>query len=66
MSTCLLHVGTHARFQMEHVIRTHMGAKHECYNVVFQDDDAEGHTGVRLGKKNQSNGMDQDGDVERC
>ncbi len=39
-----------ARWQLRHLVRTHMGAEDLSYKCVFQDLDSEGKLGVRLDK----------------
>lgn len=39
------------RYELMHVVRTHMGASDASYGCVFQKEDMEGRTGVYLSKE---------------
>jgi 3-ketoacyl-CoA synthase len=39
-----------AKYKLLHTVRTHIGAKDEAYQTVFQQEDAEGQVGVKLDK----------------
>merc|ERR1711959_843 len=39
-----------AKYKLLHTVRTHIGAKNEAYECVFQQEDHEGFTGVKLDK----------------
>ena len=45
LSTSRLH-----RYELQHVVRTHMGADDEAYHCVFQQEDSDGIKGVKLDK----------------
>lgn len=38
------------RYELQHLVRTHMGGDDESYHCVFQQEDAEGIRGVKLDK----------------
>lgn len=38
------------RYELAHVVRTHMGADDEAFRCVYQQDDDDGITGMRLDK----------------
>eukprot|EP00928_Gymnodinium_smaydae_P061601 TRINITY_DN45641_c0_g1_i1.p1 TRINITY_DN45641_c0_g1~~TRINITY_DN45641_c0_g1_i1.p1 ORF type:complete len:626 (+),score=163.01 TRINITY_DN45641_c0_g1_i1:71-1948(+) len=40
-----------ARFKLLHTVRTHTGQSDDCYKAVYQEEDGEGVTGVRLSKR---------------
>ncbi len=40
-----------AKYELLHVVRTHMGASDDNYNCVFQRPDADGKVGVHLSKQ---------------
>ncbi|KAF2319772.1 hypothetical protein GH714_018685 [Hevea brasiliensis] len=39
-----------ARYKLEHLVRTHMGADDQAYNSVIQQVDEDGHVGVSLSR----------------
>ncbi|XP_064985272.1 3-ketoacyl-CoA synthase 6-like [Musa acuminata AAA Group] len=39
-----------AKYRLLHVVRTHKGADDRAYRCVYQEEDAEGHTGISLSK----------------
>eukprot|EP00771_Trimastix_marina_P000805 gnl/Trimastix_PCT/1834.p1 GENE.gnl/Trimastix_PCT/1834~~gnl/Trimastix_PCT/1834.p1 ORF type:complete len:530 (-),score=51.28 gnl/Trimastix_PCT/1834:51-1640(-) len=39
-----------ARYRLEHIARTHLGASDKAYYAMYQTDDPEGHVGLRLGR----------------
>ncbi len=40
-----------AKYELMHVVRTHMGQDDARYNCVMQQEDAKGRMGVRLDKE---------------
>lgn len=40
-----------ARYELKHLVRTHLGANDAAYNCVYQMEDEEKHLGVRLSKE---------------
>ncbi|KAK9841814.1 hypothetical protein WJX81_004744 [Elliptochloris bilobata] len=40
-----------AKYELSHVVRTHMGAQDASYGCVFQREDAQGQVGVHLSKE---------------
>jgi len=38
------------RYQLMHTVRSHIGSKDQAYECVFQQEDNEGYTGVKLDK----------------
>ncbi|KAJ8464258.1 hypothetical protein OPV22_026810 [Ensete ventricosum] len=39
-----------AKYRLVHVVRTHKGADDRAYRCVYEEEDAEGHTGISLSK----------------
>lgn len=39
-----------SRYELQHLVRTHMGSDDEAYNCIFQQEDSEGMRGVKLDK----------------
>ncbi|GAV92535.1 FAE1_CUT1_RppA domain-containing protein/ACP_syn_III_C domain-containing protein [Cephalotus follicularis] len=39
-----------ARYELQHIIRTHLGSKDSSYKCVYQEPDDEGYTGVALSR----------------
>ncbi|WCJ18297.1 3-ketoacyl-CoA synthase 7 [Euphorbia peplus] len=39
-----------AHYQLQHLVRTHIGSNDQAYTSVFQQTDEDGHTGVSLSK----------------
>mmetsp|Transcript_22509 Transcript_22509/g.47387 ORF Transcript_22509/g.47387 Transcript_22509/m.47387 type:complete len:496 (-) Transcript_22509:1057-2544(-) len=39
-----------AKYQLMHTVRSHIGSKDQAYECVFQQEDNEGYTGVKLDK----------------
>ncbi|KAG6475884.1 3-ketoacyl-CoA synthase 6-like [Zingiber officinale] len=39
-----------AKYRLAHVVRTHKGADDRSYRCVYQEEDAEGHSGISLSK----------------
>ncbi len=39
------------RYELAHVVRTHMGASDQSYSCVFQCEDPDGRVGVSLSKQ---------------
>ncbi|KAA8536825.1 hypothetical protein F0562_029303 [Nyssa sinensis] len=39
-----------AKYELQHVVRTHLGSKTASYKCVFQDSDDEGNTGVSISR----------------
>ncbi|CAL9747933.1 unnamed protein product [Musa acuminata subsp. burmannicoides] len=39
-----------AKYRLVHVVRTHKGADDRAYRCVYQEEDAEGHSGISLSK----------------
>lgn len=40
-----------AKYQLLHTVRTHLGAKDDAYNCIYQCEDEDGTVGVRLSKE---------------
>jgi len=40
-----------AKYKLLHTVRTHLGAKDDAYQCVFQQEDPDGNVGVKLDKK---------------
>lgn len=64
VSNCLFRVGgagillsnktadaKHAKYRLEHVVRTHCGADDAAYHAAYQEEDEEGNVGVFLSKE---------------
>mmetsp|Transcript_7761 Transcript_7761/g.20671 ORF Transcript_7761/g.20671 Transcript_7761/m.20671 type:complete len:559 (-) Transcript_7761:702-2378(-) len=43
--------GLRAKYELQHVVRTHLGAKDQAYGCIFQTEDDEDNVGVRLTKE---------------
>lgn len=39
-----------AKYELAHIVRTHLGANNDAYDCVMQQHDAKGHTGVALSR----------------
>ncbi|GMH07739.1 hypothetical protein Nepgr_009579 [Nepenthes gracilis] len=39
-----------AKYELQHTVCTHIGAKDDAYNCIIQQTDSEGHTGVALAR----------------
>lgn len=63
VSNCLFRVGgaammlsnkardkKHAKYRLEHVVRTHRGADDAAYHAAYQEEDADGQVGIFLSK----------------
>ena len=47
MSVSVHHLVYH-RYELQHLLRTHMGSDDESYSCIFQQEDSEGIRGVKL------------------
>ncbi|KAK6915622.1 FAE1/Type III polyketide synthase-like protein [Dillenia turbinata] len=39
-----------AKYELQHIVRTHLGSRDSCYNSVVQEDDNEGYKGINLSR----------------
>lgn len=44
------HLCLEYRYELQHLVRTHMGSDDESYSCIFQQEDSQGNKGVKLDK----------------
>ncbi len=50
MDSKFTHLCLECRYELQHLVRTHMGSDDESYSCIFQQEDSEGNKGVKLDK----------------